>query len=265
MPEVTTGPAVIHYEVIGAGPPLVFLHGRGGNLSVWWQQVAALADRYRCILIDLRGWGRSRGPLPALWPEAFVDDLVTVLAAVAVDKCAIVAQSMGGWALASFAERYPGRIVAAVMAASTGGLVPVACAEAYEAAWARQAAMRRAWATGTGPHPALGARLYAEQPELAVLYQLISSMNQPLAGAADVDILRLRRERLMLPVSTLFIAGDEDVIFPPPVMRAVAEAGGHPLHLIARAGHSAYFERAAAFNAAVAAFLDHHYPDPSGR
>ena len=60
MPSIATPDASIHYEVYGEGPPLVFAHGAGGNRISWWQQVPHFARRYRVIVLDHRGFGRSR-------------------------------------------------------------------------------------------------------------------------------------------------------------------------------------------------------------
>ena len=54
----------------------------------------------------------------------------------------------------------------------------------------------------------------------------------------------------------LFLYGDEDIVIPPPYLEAAAKLVPNArVEKIARAGHSAYFERAAEFNAAVEAFL----------
>ncbi len=54
-----TGP--IHYVTAGEGPPLVFLHGLGGQLENWTHQIAGFAKTHRVIAPDLPGHGRSGG------------------------------------------------------------------------------------------------------------------------------------------------------------------------------------------------------------
>jgi pimeloyl-ACP methyl ester carboxylesterase len=39
MPLVKHDIAQLYYEVYGSGPPRVILHGVGGNMLVWWQQI----------------------------------------------------------------------------------------------------------------------------------------------------------------------------------------------------------------------------------
>lgn len=255
MPFLETGEAQLYFETHGTGRSLVFLHGRGGNTLSWWQQVDAFAARYRCILLDQRGWGRSRGPLPEPWVEAFVPDLAAVLDHLGVDRFAVVAQSMGGWTVAAFGETYPERIVAAVMSGTTGGYFPAAARALVEQAWEESNRMAERWQRGEGPHPAVGARMYAEQPALARLYAMITGLNPPKPHRSRSQLVE--RPALRVPGQTLFITGEEDPMLPSAVVDAVAaELPGSRVHHLPRCGHSPYFERAAAFNAVVLAFLD---------
>ena len=58
--NIRLGQVEIYAEEQGAGSPtLVFLHYWGGSRRSWSQVIATLSDRFRCIAIDLRGWGRS--------------------------------------------------------------------------------------------------------------------------------------------------------------------------------------------------------------
>ena len=60
----------------------------------------------------------------------------------------------------------------------------------------------------------------------------------------------------MLAVPALFIAGEEDIVIPPAVLAATAKLiPGARMEYIARAGHSAQFERAAEWNRLVDAFI----------
>lgn len=55
--------ARVHYKVVGHGKAtIVFLHGLGGDLNVWREQVSALQSKARLILIDLPGHGLSEPP-----------------------------------------------------------------------------------------------------------------------------------------------------------------------------------------------------------
>ncbi len=248
----------LYYEATGEGPALVFAHGLGGSHLSWWQQVAAFVARFTCIAFAHRGFLPSRDAAPPLGPAAFADDLLALLDHLVVADALLVAQSMGGWTCLETALRAPGRVRGLVMSATSGTIdynrvVDVGAWRARsEAAIAEHAAM--------GVHPAMGARAAREQPALHLLYRHIDDS----AGIADKEAMRaalgaLRArgpevlDDLRMPV--LWVAGEEDVVFPPAAAAALAARTGSTAVLIPGCGHSPYFERAEAFNAALARFL----------
>lgn len=255
MPFLERHNGVLYFEVHGSGEPLLFLHGAGGNTLTWWQQVPFFSDRYQCIIVDHRGWGRSKGNLSSPWTETFVEDLEVILEEIGVDSFLAVAQSMGGWTINAFCKANPGRVRAAVLSGSTGGYVPLAAHQTYEEARNRSNRMRDTWRSGRGPHPALGERVYREQPDLAFLYESLTQLNEPIKTSRHTG-LPFTADRLELPDNTLFVFGDEDLVCPPEVIGIVAtETPGASTSRISRSGHSVYFEQAAAFNLQVHDFL----------
>ncbi len=57
--SVTVDGEQVYFESVGAGDPVVLSHGNGGTHAVWFQQVVVLAQKYRVITWDQRGFGRS--------------------------------------------------------------------------------------------------------------------------------------------------------------------------------------------------------------
>jgi pimeloyl-ACP methyl ester carboxylesterase len=255
----------LHWELTGEGPPIVFAHGLGGNHLSWWQQVPAFAPRHACVAFAARGFAPSSPIAGGPDPRDFADDLAALLDALGLERPVLVAQSMGGWGAVELALRAPGRLRGLVLAATTGTIDPYRLegeARARLDAWTREAqATMQAWARA-GIHPAVGARMAAEQPAAAHLYRAIDAM------AGDLDKHALR-ERLMaartrapaelaaIGCPTVFVVGDEDVVIPPFAADAIAQGvpGARVVH-VPDAGHSAYFERPAAFEAALRAFVD---------
>jgi 3-oxoadipate enol-lactonase len=260
VPVIERGRITLYYETYGSGRPLVFLHGMAGNTLVWWQQVAFFEERYRCILVDQRGWGRSGGPLPEPWTGAFVPDLEAVLEELGIAEFAVVAQSMGGWTVDAFCRSNPGRVRTAVMTGTTGGWVPPGTEALYQKARETASEMWSLWRAGRGPHQALGARAYDEQPALARLYEMLGRLNSPLDADPDAGLPLVTESRLCLPEDVLFVYGEEDLVCPKEVIEAAAaEVSGSVARRIARSGHSVYFERADAFNREVSGFLSACY------
>jgi pimeloyl-ACP methyl ester carboxylesterase len=59
MANVPVNGINLHYEVAGAGPPLLFIHGLGSSTRDWDAQVPSFSKSYRVITFDLRGHGQS--------------------------------------------------------------------------------------------------------------------------------------------------------------------------------------------------------------
>ncbi len=83
----------LYYEVEGAGDALVLIHGGLGSLRMWDFQARALADSYRVIRSDLRGFGRSTTDHVEF---AYWSDIAALLRHLGVDRAHVVGQSIGG-------------------------------------------------------------------------------------------------------------------------------------------------------------------------
>jgi pimeloyl-ACP methyl ester carboxylesterase len=59
MSITTVGDRLIHYETLGRGEPLIFLHGWLGSWRYWWPSMQALSTHYRTVALDLWGFGDS--------------------------------------------------------------------------------------------------------------------------------------------------------------------------------------------------------------
>lgn len=89
----------------GSAPPLVLLHGAGGNLAHMTTLARALRQRHRVVTVDLRGHGRS-GDGTWSW-DAALGDLAAVVVQLELDRPAIVGHSLGGMIAALWGERHP--------------------------------------------------------------------------------------------------------------------------------------------------------------
>ena len=250
MPKAPINGIELYYESHGAGPAIVFAHGRGGNHLSWWQQVARFAGAYRCITFDHRGWGQSAAPYGSPLRENFAADLTALLDYLGVGQTFLVAQSMGGFSCLEFALAPPERTLGLVLGDTTGGVT----APGVLAALARTAPPE-------GLARSLAAGFIAEQPSLTFLYQQIQALN-PERGEDGV-ISGFRREDgrqaadfANWQTPTLLIVGDQDAIFPPEVIAEVQKTiPGSRMEVIPGAAHSAHFEQADQFNALLSAFL----------
>ncbi|MDZ4828303.1 MAG: alpha/beta fold hydrolase [Actinomycetota bacterium] len=88
--------ADLHYDDIGEGPPIVFLHGVTSTGALEWRGlVGTLADDYRCITLDLRGHGQSELGTAPLTIATLVDDFNALGAELEVKRPHLVGFSIG--------------------------------------------------------------------------------------------------------------------------------------------------------------------------
>lgn len=250
MPFVATNGINLYYEVHGQGPVVVLAHPGGGNHLSWWQQVPTLAQAYTCLTFDHRGHGATRDLPDDPGAAAYAEDLVGLLDHLGIQQAAIVGQSMGGWTAVGFAEVYPDRVSALVLANSTGGIRDLELDEHLN--------LVKTW------HPRqIWAGAYAKDfvhrsPAHAFLYQQITAWNihRPVNLGAQLDLVHHIEPIVERQIPTLFLTSDEDVLIPPRLVERVARQIPHALCVkIPGAGHSAYFEKPVEFNRIVLEFL----------
>jgi pimeloyl-ACP methyl ester carboxylesterase len=105
---------------IGDGPPLVLIHGLGGNWRNWLANLPALAQRHRVIALDLPGFGRSEAYADGVTMERYADTVVELLDLLGVEQATFVGNSMGGLLTIETAARHPDRVNAAILVSSGG-------------------------------------------------------------------------------------------------------------------------------------------------
>lgn len=97
----------MHVHTIGRGPTVVLVHGFAMHGAMWLPSVLPLAAKWRFVLPDLRGFGRSRR-VPhtrADVVETFADDLEDLLDALGESKVYLGGLSMGALTSVAFAAR----------------------------------------------------------------------------------------------------------------------------------------------------------------
>ena len=102
------------------GPVLLFLHGFPESYRTWRHQIAHLADRYRCIAPNQRGYGRSSKPqeVAAYTPDKLIGDVFHLADALGVEKFTILGHDWGGalaWGVALLGQA-TSRVTRAVIA-----------------------------------------------------------------------------------------------------------------------------------------------------
>ncbi len=124
---VTVDGVGLHYveqapPVGGDAPAIVMIHGFGGNTYSFRHQIVDLAQDYRCVAIDLKGFGYSERPEGGDYSLTAQARLVLgAMDALGIGKATLIGQSMGGEVVMRIAEMAPERIERIILAASVPG------------------------------------------------------------------------------------------------------------------------------------------------
>lgn len=110
MPHANVNGIDLFYERIGAGPPLLLIHGLGSSGDDWAFQRDAFAREHSVILVDLRGSGRSSKPRGPYAIAQFAADLWALLDLLEVDATHILGFSLGGSVALEMALAQPRRV-----------------------------------------------------------------------------------------------------------------------------------------------------------
>ena len=116
MAEFTDASGIrLVYDVTGRGdPPIVFVHGWGGDRSYVAPQVEFFAGQHTVLALDLRGHGQSSKPAAGYGVDMLAGDVLAVAAAAGLRRPVLVGHSLGALIGLSCAAR-PGAISSLVM------------------------------------------------------------------------------------------------------------------------------------------------------
>jgi pimeloyl-ACP methyl ester carboxylesterase len=217
--------------------------------SVWSPQVDALADRFRCISVDLPGHGDLR-------KRAFDLDEAAAGVARAIDEAAggravLVGLSLGGYVAMTVAGRHPEKVRGLVIAGSTREPIGLS----------RLGFLLYGWALRSAPEPAIRAvalawfrRRYGPVVAAAI------TAGGHFAKGGSLAVRRLAgvrfRDRLLAyggPI--LVINGSTDLAFRIGAGRFIAGVPGVTSRMIPRAGHLSNVDAPEAFTRLVEEFI----------
>jgi aminoacrylate hydrolase len=122
---VSIGDAELYTESHGAGEDLLLVAGLGGMATFWNRQIEALAARYRVMLHDHRGCGRSPDAPVVSSSVEMAEDLVRLMDAMDIQSAHIVGHSTGGAIGQHIALKHPERVRSLVLSASWAGPTPL--------------------------------------------------------------------------------------------------------------------------------------------
>ena len=271
MPTLDSGTlqvngALFHYDSAGSGQPLLLLHAGICDRHMWDGQMAALAEHFRVVRYDLRGFGQT--PVP---PGSFshVADLAGIMTALGIERAHLLGCSKGGSAALDFALLHPQRVSGLVLVCSApSGYQPAepvpesaqwpAVVAAFEAGDLERAAELevQVWVDGPRRGPgevAAALRAKVRAMDLQALRHEVAAEGRaeeqkpPLPAAGRLAEVR---------APTLVISGDLDA--PISLSSGAALAAGIPgarRVVIEGTAHLPNMEQPAVFNQVVVDFL----------
>lgn len=121
MPNATNGDVTLYWEDDGSGEPLLLIMGLGYTLDMWHRVRPLLRDRFRLILFDNRGVGRSDVPEPGYSIPDMARDAVAVLDAAGVESAHVLGVSMGGYIAQALAIEHPERVRSLILGCTACG------------------------------------------------------------------------------------------------------------------------------------------------
>lgn len=261
--------ADVNYVEIGAGEPIVFVHGISGSWQNWLENLPHFARGHRAIALDLPGFGAS--PMPS-WPidvPAYGRLIHDFCEKLGVEGGTIVGNSLGGFIAAEAVTAAPGRFERLALI-SAAGIINTWNPEE------RAVATAFAWKTFS-PYFARGGREIVNRPRLRravfgpfvrypnrlgaqLLWEQIDGgltncpgFGEALHAAIGHDI----RERLgTIEIPTLILWGFNDRVIPVQAALSYHRRISHSrLEIFERTGHVPQLERPARFNALLDDFL----------
>ncbi len=267
MPQVKSGEINLHYDMCGAGDPLLMIMGLGASSAAWDPDlVSDLARSFRVVTFDNRGTGQSDKPDAPYSIEMFADDAAAVMAGLKIPRAHIFGVSMGGMIAQEFALRHGARTVTVTLGCTTAGgkhSVPpppesLAVLTAPREGVPPDEIIRRGWplSLSSGYINSHRAELESRIPRLLEHPTPPFAFKRQLEGTYTLNTW----DRLpQIKAPTLVITGRDDVLIPARNSELLAERiPGAQLKIIANAGHGFTTEGRDEFMKTFVPFLKAH-------
>lgn len=253
--------------------PLIFIHGLGSYLPAWKKNLPELSQRYRCIALDLPGYGKSSKGLYPFTMEFYADVIAEFMDKLHLTSATIVGHSMGGQIAMVMALKYPHKVRRLILV-STAGFEQFSEGEKE---WFKEVVtpdfvkntpvqqIRANVVANFYNMPGDAEFMITDRIALREAGDFIYycyTVAQSVKGMVDQPVYELL-ERIQQPVLILF--GENDNLIPNPILhggrtRGIARIGqeripNSKLVLIPRCGHFLQFEKPEVFNKAVMDFM----------
>jgi pimeloyl-ACP methyl ester carboxylesterase len=257
---VTVNGIEISYLRSGEGPPLVMLHGIGGNATQFQHQFDDLASDWTLIAWDAPGYGGSDDPGDDWLMAGYAAALAGLLDELGLDRVTLLGQSWGGVLAQTFVGRSPERVQALILSDTSMGGRSQPDEQRLASLNARLAALETM--TPAELAAARAPAIVGPNPSAEVLREAEAMMAQirpngycrAAIALAEADT---RSIHAGINIPTLILAGEHDGIVPPDTAAELQAAiPAAKLVTIPGVGHLSGQEDPASYNTALRTFLE---------
>ncbi len=263
MAFVDADGARLYWEEHGRGEPLLLIPGFGCSVEIYGSNTPALAERFRVIVLDPRGAGRSDSPEDGYTMQRYASDCGAVLDAAGCDSAHVLGTSFGGMVAMNFALEHPSRVRGLVLACTTPGgtahvLPPVENLATFMAASlvedpVESTRMRYPLHYSDAYIAGHDAEIIARSLATAHMRPTEAGRAGQIAAVSTHDAAS-RLHQITAP--TLIAHGSDDGVIPIENAHTLASAiAGATLRIYDGAKHMFFVERAEELNADVVSFL----------
>ena len=237
----------------GVGEPaLVMMHYFGGSAREWTGVTEAIAGHYRCIAVDMPGFGAAN-QWQGFTVEEMVADIKALVENLNVGRYVLVGHSMSGKVAITLAATRPKGLESLILVApsppSAEPMSEKGRLQMLEGYGKRKAAEETVKTITGRPLP-------PNLNELAVEDNLVSSAAAWTAWLEHGSREDLSRQVGVLDLPSLVIAGEKDPVLPAPVQTRLVlpHLAGGRLQIVPESGHLIPLEQPAALSSMIAAF-----------
>ncbi len=100
----------MYYEIYGKGEPLLIIHGNGGSVFSAREQIPFFKDKYKVIVVENRGQGKTNNNIDSLTYDMMANDINVLLEQLKIDSANVFGQSDGAIVGLIMAFRYPKKV-----------------------------------------------------------------------------------------------------------------------------------------------------------
>ena len=250
------------YRVMGEGHPLVMIQGLTANMD-WWDPrfLEDMSSRYKVLIFDNRGAGRTEAPPGEFSIKQFADDTVGLMEAVGIDRAHVLGVSMGGMIAQELVLNYPEKVDKLVLCVTfCGGQESVLATPEVMAKLADRSGTdeERARRTLTLLFPEEWLKEHEEQfDEFFASYMKAPVTDENALRQFVATTKFSTHDRLpLIDKPTLVACGAEDILIPPENSRILADRiPGAKLIAYEGAGHGYISQCQEEFTDALIGFL----------